>query len=270
MPRRTLHPAIERSWAYIKRLATNGYVGLGLLGLFAVIGAGYYLFDNFLMPSYVGYNEMIVVPDVTEMPSDQAEAALLAANLQAQVESSRYNPKLPRDVVVDQSPRPQSTVKPGRRVYLTINSGSTPSVTVPDVEGISRLEALNRIAAAGLRSENADIQPDSIPHPHPNTITRQHPPAGTVLEEGSRVRIWYSTGYGDRFVLVPELNGLTVREARQLLLSRRLRSVVMGAPKDEDTEVLTVVKQNYQPGTRLKEGHEIRLFVDTEAEEDTP
>ena len=268
MPRRTLPPVIERSWAYVKRLATNAYVGLGLLGLLAVVGAGYYVFDNLFMPSYVGHNEMIVVPDVTEMPVEQARDALMSANLQAQVESSRFNPKLPRDVVVDQSPRPQASVKPGRRVYLTINSGSTPSVTVPDVEGISRVEALNRIAAAGLRSENADIQPDSIPHPHPNTITRQHPPAGTVLEEGSRVRIWYSTGYGDRFVVVPDLAGLTVREARQLLLSRRLRSVVMEAPEDEDTDVLTVVRQNYQPGTRLKEGHEIRLFVDTPERDD--
>ncbi|MEZ4701879.1 MAG: PASTA domain-containing protein [Rhodothermales bacterium] len=264
MPKRELHPIVEHTWSYVKDLLTNKYFGIGLFGLIVLIGSGYFVFDKMLMPSIVGHQDQILVPDVSEMPVEQAEATLTQMNLEPRVESSRFNPKLPRDVVVDQSPRPNRTVKPGRRIYLTINSGSTPSVTVPDVEGISQVEALNRLAAAGLRAEPSDIRPDSIPHPHRGTITKQYPSAGTTLEEGSRVRLWYSTGLGDRFVVVPDLQGLTVREARQLLLARRLRSVVMGAPDDDDTASMTVIKQGYQAGTRLKEGHEIRLFVQTE------
>ncbi|MDZ4699183.1 MAG: PASTA domain-containing protein [Rhodothermales bacterium] len=268
MPDIKLHPLLERSWLFLKDLLSNPYFGIGMLGLGLFIGTGYIVFDKLIMPNSVGHRDTILVPDVSEMPVEQAEATLRQLNLQARVESSRFNPKLPRDVVVDQSPRPNRTVKPGRRIYLTINSGSTPRVTVPDVEGISQVEALNRLAAAGLRAEPSDIQPDSIPHPHRGTITRQFPPDGTVLEEGSRVRLWYSTGLGDQFVAVPDLQGLTVREARQLLLARRLRSVVMGAPDDEATASLPVVKQGYPAGTRLKEGHEIRLFVQIDPVDD--
>lgn len=268
MPDIKLPPILQRSWLFLKDLLTNPYFGFGLLGLILFIGTGYIVFDKLLMPNNVGHNDMILVPDVSEMPVEQAQATLRQLNLQARVESSRFNPKLPRDVVVDQSPRPNRTVKPGRHIYLTINSGSTPSVTVPDVEGISQVEALNRLTAAGLRAEPADIQPDSIPHPHRGTITRQFPADGTVLEEGSRVRLWYSTGLGDLFVAVPDLQGLTVREARQLLLARRLRSVVMGAPDDEATASLAIIKQGYPAGTRLKEGHEIRLFVQIAPPED--
>jgi beta-lactam-binding protein with PASTA domain len=261
MPQRTLPPALQATWNYVKDLATNPHFGIAFGALALTIGAGYFLFDRWIMPAYVGHEEMITVPDVSEMPADQAEQTLRQLNLQVSIESSRFNPKLPRDVIVDQSPRAARMVKPGRRIYLTVNSGSTPTVTVPDVEGISQVEALNRLTAAGLRAEPSDMLPDSIPHPHRGTITRQYPPAGTPLEEGSRIRLWYSTGLGEKFVVVPELQGLTVREARQLLLTRRLRSVVMGAPDDEQTATMTVVKQGYQPGTRLKEGHEIRLFV---------
>ncbi len=268
MPDIKLHPILERTWLFVKDLLSNPYFGMGVIGLVAFIGIGYIVFDKLIMPNSVGHADQILVPDVSEMPVEQAKAVLEQLDLQARVESSRFNPKLPRDVVVDQSPRPNSAVKPGRRIYLTINSGSTPRVTVPDVEGISQVEALNRLAAAGLRSEPSDIQPDSIPHPHRGTITRQFPTDGTVLEEGSRVRLWYSTGLGDAFVAVPDLQGLSVREARQFLLARRLRSVVMGAPDDDATATMTVVKQGYPAGTRLKEGHEIRLFVQIDTPEE--
>ena len=251
----------KRMWNSIVSLATNKYFSIGLLTLALLIAAGYFVFDRVLMPSYARYNVSVTVPNVTDLPIEDAEIMLQSQDLQVQVEPGRYNPKIPRNVVVDQNPKANMYVKPGRRIYLTINTGATPEVTVPSLEGISLTQAQNLLFAAGLNAEKSDIRPDSIPHPDPNLVTRQYPAPGSVVEEGSRVRLWYSTGLGDKYVSVPSVVGMTAREAQRYLLSMKLRSLVLGASDHPDRLGLTVYSQSKNEGTRLKEGYEIRLFV---------
>jgi beta-lactam-binding protein with PASTA domain len=130
------------------------------------------------------------------------------------------------------------------------------------------VEALNRLNAAGLIADPEDIRPDSIPHPYAGMITRQLPEPGTIVEEGSNVRLWYSTGFGQNYVDVPSLEGLTIKEAQELLLSRKLRSVVLGAPDQQNIAELPVIRQSHTEGTRVREGSEIRLFVERTDEEE--
>lgn len=251
----------KRMWNGIISLITNKYFSIGLLLMVLLVGAGYFIFDRVLMPSYARFNVSVTVPKVTDLPIEDAEVLLQSQDLQVQVEPGRYNPKIPRNVVVDQNPKADMFVKPGRRVYLTINTGATPEVTVPSLEGISLTQAQNLLFAAGLNAERSDIRPDSIPHPDPNLVTRQYPSAGSIVEEGSRVRLWYSTGLGNKYVTVPSVKGMTAREAQQYLLSMKLRSLVLGASDYPDRLNLTVYSQSKDEGTRLKEGYEIRLFV---------
>lgn len=249
---------LKKVWNSIVSLATNQFFALGLLALILLLGAGYLLVDRVVMPSYARHNVSVTVPDVKELPIEEAKMKLEAMDLQTEVESGRYNPSLPRNIVVDQNPQPDMFVKPGRRVYLTINTGSTPEVAVPSLEGINRSEAENRLFAAGLKSE---MRRDSIPHRNPDLVTRQYPAAGAIVEEGSSVRIWYSTGLGKNYVTVPSVRGLSAREAKRLLLSMKLRSLILGAGDYPDPLELIVNSQSHAEGTRLKEGYEIRLFV---------
>ncbi len=260
--------AIKRVWQSLLDLATNKFFIAGLLGLFVLMALGYLLIDRMLMPSYVGYNVSVTVPDVKEMPIEEARVLLEDMDLQTEVESGRYNPQLPRNVVVDQNPQPNMYVKPGRRIYLTINTGATPEVTVPSLEGISLTQAQNLLFAAGLKAEKSDIRPDPIPHQVSNIVTRQDPVPGAIVKEGDRVRIWYSTGLGNEYATVPEVTGLTAREAQRELLSLKLRSLVLGAGDYPDPQSLIVNSQSHTAGTRLKEGSEIRLFVEIPSEEE--
>ena len=258
------HSFISRSWQNLRSLALNKYFAAGLVVLVALMATVYLLADKVLMPSFVRYDVAITVPDVRELPIEEARQKLELLDFQVEVESNRYNPQIPRDIVVDQSPSASMSVKPGRRVYLTINTGATPEATVPSLEGISKTEAINRLNAAGLKAEPRDIRPDSIPHPYAGMITRQYPEAGKIVEEGSNVRLWYSTGLGKNYANVPSLVGMTVQEAKALLLTRRLRAVVLvlGEGTDLDTSDLTIIRQSHSEGTRIKEGAEIRLFVE--------
>ena len=256
-------PFLRRAGHTTRRLATNPYLLAGLAVLL-LVGAGlYYLVDRMVMPTYTRHDVSVVVPDVRDRSFEEAQRLLARYDLQAERDVQRFNADLPRNMVIDQNPAAMTQVKPGRRVYLTVNSGRTQKVTIPSVEGLSLREATYRMQALGLNV--ADVRPDSIPSPHRNTVTRQQPAPGDSLAPGADVTLWYSTGLGETYVNVPDVVGLSLEEARARLLSTKLRSVVVDAPEMEEGEpldsTLVVIRQSQDPDTRVREGFEIRLFI---------
>jgi eukaryotic-like serine/threonine-protein kinase len=260
---------LTRVMASVRDLVSNHYFWIGIL-LLAVVGAGIYLLvNNLLMPSYTRHDVSVSVPSLINHSAEEARLMLENRDLQVRVVVQRFNPTLPRDVVVDQNPPPDALVKPGRQVYMTVNSGTQRMVRVPSLEGMSLREAQNRLQAAGLRVD--DIRADSIPSPYPNTVTRQSPTPADSVAEGASVTLWYSTGLGDQYVTVPDVTGLTVAEARQLLREYHLRYVVIGAEEgDDDVSEFDVARQSREPGTRVREGFEIRLYIHEESEAPRP
>ncbi|MEL7401756.1 MAG: PASTA domain-containing protein, partial [Pseudomonadota bacterium] len=182
------------------------------------------------MPSVTRHGASVTVPDVVNMMEDEARQRLEAQDLVVKSRGQRFNPTQDRDVVVDQLPAPNAMVKPGRSVYITINSGEVPEVRMPNVVNLPVREAINQLLGRGLRVDEA--QPDTIPSPYANTITRQEPEAGELLPKGSIVDIWYSRGLGDIPVDVPNVTGMTIEEARRTLRAARLNAVVF--PPDAD------------------------------------
>jgi len=244
------------------------------MGLLLALGLGvYFVVDGLIMPSYTRHDVAVRVPNVESQPFEQARTAMQEKGLEVRREVGRYNPNVAEGIVVDQTPLPTTTVKPGRRIYLTVNSGEVPMTKIPDLSGVSVREAENRVSSAGLTVGR--VQPDSVPSPYPNTITRQAPPPGDSVRQGTTVDLWYSTGLGDTRVEVPSVVGRTVADARQVLLNRKLRSVVVdttGASSDSargGPDSLRAARKNPQfvrrqgrsPGSRVRTGTQIRLFV---------
>jgi beta-lactam-binding protein with PASTA domain len=270
----------SRFWSaveWLRLLGRNRYFWGGLGVLFAVGLGVYWVVDGVIMPSYTRHDVSIQVPNVESLPYKKAEARLSKRDLQVQRQVGRYNPNVDTGIVVDQTPLPTSRVKPGRRVYLTVNSGTIPTVRLPDLTGMSVREARNRVTSLGL--DVGAVQEDPIPSPYANTITKQEPAPGDSLQEGKPVTLWYSTGLGDAQVEVPNVVGQTVEVARQFLLQRELRSVVVDTTTvDEDDDSgpapaadsaatdLFVRRQARAPGSRVRAGTEIRLFTTTDAE----
>jgi beta-lactam-binding protein with PASTA domain len=244
---------------WLRALGRNLYFWGGFGALLLLAGSALAVFDTMVMPSYTRHSVSIQVPDVQNRPFDDARDSLRSLDLQVERQEGRYNPNVDRGVVVDQNPPPSSPVKPGRRVYLTVNTGEVPSVKLPDLAGTSIREAKNQLSALGL-SVGA-VRPDPIPSPYPNTITRQRPASGDSLKQGSAVDLWYSQGLGSDSVRVPDVRALTVKQAEQALLDRRLRSVIIGPDTTEDLSGLWVREQGRSPGSSAIAGTEVRLFA---------
>ncbi|MFB6249094.1 MAG: PASTA domain-containing protein [Salinibacter sp.] len=269
----------SRFWSaveWLRLLGGNRYFwgGMGVLFVFGL--CVYLVVDGVIMPSYTRHNVSIQVPNVENLPYEQAKARLSKRDLQVQRQVGRYNPNVDTGIVVDQTPLPSSRVKPGRRVYLTVNSGTIPIVKLPDLTGMSVREARNRVTSLGL--EVGTVQEDPIPSPYANTITKQEPVPGDSLQRGKPVDLWYSTGLGETQVNVPNVVGQTVEVARQFLLQRELRSVVVDtsivtngraagdAAPDSSAKELFVRRQGRSPGTSVRAGTEVRLFTTTDSE----
>lgn len=246
--------------ARLQMLVKNQFFWGGLLAVLLVAAVLFVLFNNLVLPTYTRHDASVTVPDVRERPYEEARRVLEDRDLEVEREAQRFNPNLPRDVVSDQSPAPNTSVKPGRRIYLTVNSGTQSKVQVPSVVDISLREARNRLAALGLQVE--DVRVDSIPSQYANVVTRQEPEPGDSLSEGSGVIIWYSTGNENApYVSVPEVTGMSVQQARQALLDSKLRAMVIQGEDSDAAETQTVTRQSREPGTRVRAGFEIRLYT---------
>lgn len=241
----------------IRSVITNPWLWVGMVGLAGISAVLYVAFNSFLMPAFTRHEVSIQVPDVMSLSMEQAADSLTAAGLRAE-EVVLRKPNLPRDVVIDQNPPPLSQVKPGRRVYLTINTGDTTTVVVPRVESYGIRQARNMLMQADLVV--GTVEPDSIPSVYVDIITSQFPAPGERVEPGTTVNLLYGTGLGANNVSVPDVTGLPPEDAANALLELRLRSIVVDNPPDEQ-EFVVVVSQAPAAGTSVKEGYEVRLFL---------
>jgi beta-lactam-binding protein with PASTA domain len=254
--------SLASRFGFLRRLVLNGYFWGGLVVL-ALLGLAFgAVMDKLVMPSVTQYESALTVPDVLGMPYETAAVLLRDAGFSVERETQRFNATAQRDAVVDQTPRAGASVKPGRRVYVTVNSGQVRRVSVPSVVGLSLRDAKSAIIRSGLRVE--EEKPDPVPSPYTNAVTRQEPAASDSLTEGSGVVLWYGTGLGDQFVSVPSVTGISVRDAQERLLDANLRSVVVG---EQTNGTASVVRQSLAPGSRVREGFEVRLFLTSEEDE---
>lgn len=244
-------------WA--RPVVLSRYLWLMLVGLAAILFVLYLVLDRFIMPTYTRHDVTVSVPETRGLQVASADSVLLANGLQIRHVVSPFIPTLPRNAVVEQDPKPTALVKPGRRVYLHVNSGRAPMVSVPNLYDLSLRQARTDLFASKLTV--GSVLRDSMPSPYPNTITRQVPQPGDSVMVGEAVDLWISAGLGTSVTRVPELIGEQVFEAEFLLRREKLQFVLFEVQDAGESFPNTVVRVIPPPGSELQEGSEIRLFV---------
>lgn len=101
---------------------------------------------------YTRHGQEIIVPNVKGMKANQAMRKLTLLGLMPIVDDSVYVKTLAPGVIFDQSIRQGNPVKEGRMIHLTVNSGTPPQLTLPDIADNSSLrEATVRLKGMGFR-----------------------------------------------------------------------------------------------------------------------
>lgn len=101
---------------------------------------------------YTRHGEIITVPNVTRIQHEDAVLMLEQFELKAVVSDSGYNRNLAPGSVLMQQPIAGAEVKAGRKIYLTINSTSGPTLTMPDIaDNCDVYEAEIRLRTLGFK-----------------------------------------------------------------------------------------------------------------------
>lgn len=159
------------------------------------------------------------VPDFVGLRINDAEYFAGRRNLQIIINDSLHVSTYPGGVVLDQLPKGGVVVKPGRKVYVTINSVRQRMVAVPYVAGRSLRQAKNMLETAGLTIDYLEYAEDMAT----NYVLAEYVGADEVLEDsnmqaekGSGVVLRVGVAPSE-IATVPQVIGRTLFEAKSRL-----------------------------------------------------
>ena len=129
---------------------------------------------NLLLNLFTRHNKHVEVPDFMNMTLDEALAASRGDKLRIEVNDSLYVPAFDPGVILEQRPAAGTEVKPGRRIYVTVNSSQQRMIDVPYVAGYSLRQAKNILETAGLEIEKL-VYVDDIATPCARSLQPRTP-----------------------------------------------------------------------------------------------
>ena len=195
----------------------------------------------------------VTVPNVVGKDLPSATSELRTAGFETNVD--RVTSGRPANQVLAQDPAAGEQAKDGSTVTLTVSSGPG-QVAVPSVDGLGEQKATAMLIDKGLVVDRVVRQADdTVPE---GRVIKTSPAAGTSVDRGSDVTLYVSSG--PKQVAVPDVVGLTQREAQQTLGNRGFQFTVT-EEGTSDQEPGTVLRQDPGAGTKVDPGSSVALVV---------
>jgi beta-lactam-binding protein with PASTA domain len=227
---------------------------------------------HYLMQLGTRHGSRCSVPDFTGISIGDAEHLAKKHDLEIIVNVSPYVPVYDGGIVLEQNPNAEVAVKPGRKIYVTINSFAQKSVKIPYVTGYSLRQAKNNLEIAGLEIAELIYQSDMATNNvleerfRDRVITRND---NIEAEAGSGITLVVGVSAESGAVSVPKVIGFPLKEAKS-----RLWEVGLNVGRvifDEDIEVLDrknarVYLQSPQQNKVLSLGQRVDLHLTLDPE----
>ena len=175
----------------------------------------------------------VETPDLTGLRMNELEAMADTLEVELVVVDSVYSEDFPRGTVADQDPKPGSSVKRGRKIYLTVNALLPKQVVVPDVKNLSLRQAKAVLESVGLRLGGLKYQPDIAKNAVlEQKINGRTVKKGTLAFSGTVVDLVLGDGLSNTRVLIPYLLYYNLQEAidRLNLSSLNLATFMIDTP----------------------------------------
>ena len=225
---------------------------IGMIVIFSIVA------EYLVMPAYTRQNQNRIMVDIKNRNIDDALKILKSENYRYEVSDTLYTNKFQLGTIVDQYPKPNTRVKSGRTVRLKISQPEK-SVAIPNLIGQSRRSAELELNQMGLLIDTVytEYNPE-----YPNgTIAWQYPKAGDRRKKGMGIQITVSKGMPPNFFQVPNLIGLSINQAKDLIFKSRLKVGKISYHQDQDLVPYTVLDQSIKNGTVLDITATINLVV---------
>lgn len=241
-----------------------GNIGIALSIVLFISLIYFYIY----LPGTTNHDQNVVVPDLMGKDLFEVDKELKAALLRYEVGDSSYSSDQMPLTVLAQVPKAGQQVKENRKIYLTINRRTPPTLPLPNLfgdggagslenaEAVLRSSELSRGRIIYRRSPNYHLIMEIRMNGKPIT-------PGTRVPKGSTIDLVVGDGAGPRDFVISNFVGLTYDNVLLRLgnLSLHLGSVQI--PEDVDTTgiVSFVIKQNPAPGDSVSIGDPIDLWI---------
>lgn len=157
-------------WNKIRKFYAKHPVWASLIGMVPVAIIIAWLAMLFLSV-WTHHGDNATVPEIKNLPYDEAERVLARNNLRIEISDSIYDKSLAPGTIVESWPKAGAVVKSGRSVYVTLTAFSAKHVTISmPITGVSARQAVSYLTALGITS----IRYVSVPSQYPDLVESAH------------------------------------------------------------------------------------------------
>lgn len=222
---------------------------LAILGLFLGV-------INGLSGSFFG--EEVEVPHLVGKSIKEADQELSNLGLKLKILSWQYDNEVEKDHIISQQYVEGFSVKKGREIEVVVSKG-TQLQKVPDVTGMDRSAAEIELRNYGFRVGKIDKTYDE--KYKENQVISQEPRGGTEAEPGEYVDLMISEGPTPERITMPDLIGLKLEKAREILRKHNLQLGEITKQESDAYYTDQVMDQDTEAGVLIDENSIVNLTV---------
>ena len=197
----------------------------------------------------------VIMPDLTGLKYDAIKNAQEYARFILEVEDNQYNDLYERGAVVSQRPKAGTKVKENSVVRIVISNG-TKVVLMPNLIGMEETEAYQELADLDLAYQKAEV----FSQQPVGTVVATDPGFGSEIPASTVVKVQISMGPENKVVMVPDLRGKNIDEARALLQELGLEIGGISYVTSDQPQN-TVISQDPAPTSQIATGAFVNLNV---------
>jgi len=219
---------------------------------------------SLLIFSLIGFNilrdkfaiQEVEVPNLIEMPFEEARDELNALGLYIEEEGTRFSNVIEAGCVMEQSEVAGTVLKEGFTIKVVVSKGRN-LVEVPNL-------LQKELSEAQIILENKELNVDSVAYvvnelPR-GYILSQDPAGGELIEVGEAIKLVVSQGSSAQEYIMPTITGLTYEEALGRLDGNEIQLALTGY-EYSDFPVDTVATQSIAQGTIVYPGDVVEVTI---------
>lgn len=213
------------------------------------------------LEQHTNHGEEIPVPNIMNLPVQQAIQVLEEAGLEYEVDSGEFQPKYKPLQVLQVWPSPGSRVKAHRAIQIRINPKTWAKVTIPDILDRYKGLAFRQLEQVGLKVGDTiyepNIQRDAVIRMQMNGNPIK---PGIQVDRFSTIDLVIGTG-PLRNVAVPNLVGLSVADAERIIVQNLFEIGIVEHEDNKGDKTDIVYYQDPQGGSLRDQGMQIDLWA---------
>ncbi|MFM1581680.1 Stk1 family PASTA domain-containing Ser/Thr kinase [Helcococcus bovis] len=231
---------------------------IGILVL-AIFGTIYAIANNLSIKNEDSL--FVTVPSVIDVSEKDAINLLKETGIEVSIKERIFDKSIIKGNVILQSIKPQTKIKKGDVIELTISKGRE-LVRVPNIVGFNVEDVKDIIKKNGFNIGTTSNEDSDAPK---GQIVKQFPKEGEKIESGSEINIILSNGTKkdkkDSKIIVPSVLNYEQEEAISLLKKSNLDVKI----ESEASNVVRnlVIKQKPEPSTQVESGSIVTIVIST-------